>query len=60
MSHFALVDTETMSTEERGSIGEAKPTGWRTVCYYGAVGGNKLCNRCHLLGYQLTGQNANE
>lgn len=56
----ALVGTETMPTEERGSIGEVKPTGWHTVRYNGVVDGNYLYNRCHLLGYQLTGENANE
>ena len=57
---FALVGVETMPTEERGSIGEVKPTGWDTVRYNGVVDGNYLYNRCHLIGYQLTGENANE
>lgn len=57
---FALVGTETMPTEERGSIGEVKPSGWHTVRYNGVVDGNYLYNRCHLIGYQLTGENANE
>lgn len=57
---FALVGVETMPTEERGSIGEVKPSGWHTVRYNGVVDGNYLYNRCHLLGYQLTGENANE
>ena len=57
---FALVGTETMPTEERGSIGMVKPSGWQTVRYDGLVDGNYLYNRCHLIGYQLAGENANE
>lgn len=56
---FALVGTETMPTEKRGSIGEVKPSGWHTVRYNGIVDGNYLYNRCHLIGYQLAGENAN-
>ena len=56
----ALVGAETMPAEERGSIGTVKPSGWHTVRYDGLVDGNYLYNRCHLLGYQLTGENANE
>ena len=48
-----------MPTEERGSIGSVKPSGWQTV-KYDFVDGKYLYNRCHLLGYQLTGENANE
>lgn len=57
---FALIGTETMPTEERGSIGEVRPSGWHTVRYNGVVDGNYLYNRCHLIGYQLAGENANE
>ena len=56
---FALIGTETMPTEERGSIGSVRPSGWRTVRYNGVVDGNYLYNRCHLIGYQLAGENAN-
>ena len=49
-----------MPTEERGSIGEVRPAGWHTVRYNMVVEGNYLYNRCHLLGYQLSGENANE
>ncbi len=56
---FALVGTETMPTEKRGSIGMVKPSGWHTVRYDGLVDGNYLYNRCHLIGYQLAGENAN-
>lgn len=57
---MALVGKETMPTEERGEIGMIKPTGWHTVKYSGIVDGNYLYNRCHLIGYQLSGENANE
>lgn len=56
---FACVGIEIMPTEERGSIGMVKPSGWHTVRYDGVVDGNYLYNRCHLIGYQLTGENAN-
>ena len=55
----ALVGPETMPTEERESIGMIKPTGWHTV-RYDFVDGKYLYNRCHLIGYQLAGENANE
>ena len=48
-----------MPTEERGSIGMVKPTGWHTVRYDDLVDGKYLYNRCHLIGFQLTGENAN-
>lgn len=57
---MAVVSPETMPTEERGSIGMVKPSGWHTVRYDDLVDGKYLYNRCHLLGYQLTGENANE
>lgn len=56
---IANVSIDTMPTEERGSIGMVKPTGWHTV-KYDIVDGKYLYNRCHLIGYQLTGENANE
>jgi DNA-entry nuclease len=49
-----------MPTEERGEIGQIKPTGWHTVKYSGLVDGNYLYNRCHLIAYELSGENANE
>ena len=55
----ASVGLELMPTEERGDIGSVKPTGWHTV-KYDCVDGKYLYNRCHLIGYQLTGENANE
>lgn len=56
---YANVGTDLMPTEKRGSIGQVKPTGWHTV-EYDNVDGNHLYNRCHLIGYQLTAENANE
>lgn len=55
-----LASEETMPTEDRGDIGDVKPSGWHTVRYNGVVDGNYLYNRCHLLGFQLSGENANE
>jgi DNA-entry nuclease len=56
---LACIGEDLMPTEERGDIGAVKPTGWHTVKYDG-IDGNYLYNRCHLIGYQLTGENANE
>ena len=56
---MACIGTELMPTEERGSIGQVKPSGWQTVKYE-HVDGKYLYNRCHLIGFQLTGENANE
>lgn len=55
---IANVGKDIMPTEERGNIGMIKPSGWHTVKYQG-IDGNYLYNRCHLLGYQLTAENAN-
>lgn len=57
---FANISMEIMPTEERGEIGQIKPSGWHTVKYNGLVEGNYLYNRCHLIGYQLAGENDNE
>ena len=56
---FACVGQELMPTEDRGSIGQVKPSGWHLV-KYDCVDGKYLYNRCHLIGYQLTAENANE
>ena len=55
---YANICKELMPTEERGAIGMVKPTGWHTV-KYDNVEGKYLYNRCHLIGYQLAGENAN-
>lgn len=56
---FACVGQDLMPTEDRGSIGQVKPSGWHLV-KYDCVDGKYLYNRCHLIGYQLTAENANE
>ena len=56
---YANVGQDIMPTEKRGSISSVKPTGWVTA-KYDNVDGKYLYNRCHLIGYQLTGENANE
>lgn len=56
---FANICKVTMPTAERGEIGMIKPSGWQTVKYNGYIEGNYLYNRCHLIGYQLAGENAN-
>ncbi len=56
---YANIGRDLMPTEKRGKIGMIKPSGWHTV-KYDIVDGKYLYNRCHLIGYQLTGQNANE
>ena len=56
---YACIGQDLMPTKERGSIGMVKPTGWHTVRYDDLVDGKYLYNRCHLIGYQLTGENAN-
>lgn len=55
---FACLCTDTMPTEKRGEIGQVRPSGWHTV-KYSMVDGKYLYNRCHLIGYQLSAENAN-
>ena len=55
---YANICTELMPVEERGEIGQIKPSGWQTV-KYDCVEGKYLYNRCHLIGFQLAGENAN-
>lgn len=55
----ACIGSDLMPTEDRGNIGQVKPTGWVTA-KYDFVDGKYLYNRCHLIGFQLTGENANE
>lgn len=55
----ANIGYDLMPTEERGAIGMIKPTGWHTI-KYDIIDGKYLYNRCHLIGFQLTGENANE
>ena len=57
---FALIGLSLMPTEERGSIGMIRPTGFRTDRYDDLIATRYLYNRCHLIAYQLTGENDNE
>lgn len=56
----AVVSVDTMLSVPRGQIGMIKPSGWHTVRYDDLINDRYLNNRCHLIGYQLTGHNANE
>lgn len=56
---MACIGPELMPTEERESISSVKPSGW-VQAQYDIVDGENLYNRCHLIGFQLTGENANE
>ena len=56
---MASVSSELMPTQKRESISSVKPTGWINKAY-DVVDGRYLYNRCHLIGFQLTGENANK
>ncbi|MBD5118325.1 MAG: DNA/RNA non-specific endonuclease [Clostridiales bacterium] len=56
---YANICLEIMPTEPRGDIGQVKPSGWQSA-KYDCVDGKYLYNRCHLIGYQLAGENANK
>ena len=56
---IACIGQDLMPTQERGSISHIKPTGWHSV-RYDFVDGKSLYNRCHLIGHQLAGEDANE
>lgn len=55
----ALIDKSMMPTEKRGPIGHIRPSGWETIKYAEVIENLYLYNRCHLIAYQLTGQNDN-
>ena len=55
----ACIGQDLMPTEARESISSVKPTGWKNKSY-DTVDGGYVYNRCHLIGFQLTGENANE
>lgn len=57
---YANICQDLMPDTERESIGQVKPSGWHTINYHELIDGNYLYNRCHLIGYQLAGENANE
>ncbi|MBU5434769.1 DNA/RNA non-specific endonuclease [Pseudoflavonifractor sp. MSJ-37] len=56
---YVNVGVDLMPTEPRGNISQVRPTGWQSV-KYDNVDGKNLYNRCHLIGFQLTGENANK
>lgn len=56
---IANIGIDLMPTEKRESIGMIKPSGWHTI-KYDIINDKYLYNRCHLIGYQLTGENAND
>lgn len=56
---YACIGPDSLPTEERENTSAIEPTGWQSV-QYESVDGGYLYNRCHLIGYQLTGQSANE
>ncbi len=56
---FACIDSDCFPTEPRGEIGMIKPSGWHTVRYDDLIEDKYLYNRCHLIAYSLSGENAN-
>lgn len=56
---YACVGIDLMPIEDRGNISSVKPSGWQSTTYE-HISGKYLYNRCHLIGHQLTGENANE
>ena len=56
---YANIGKDLMPVEERGEIGMVKPSGWHTIKYPEVIEDLFLYNRCHLIGYQLSGENAN-
>ena len=56
---YANISKELMPTGKREPIGQVKPSGWHTQRYDNVVPGKYLYNRCHLIGFQLAGENAN-
>ena len=57
---FANVIKDIMPSSARESIGEVRPSGWHTVKYEKIIKDRYLYNRCHLIAFQLAGENANE
>ncbi len=56
---YANICQELMPTENRESISEIKPTGWHNNPY-DFIDGGYLYNRCHLIAFELAGENANK
>ena len=57
---MACIGQDIMPNEKREGIGQIKPTGWHTVRYDDLIKDKYLYNRCHLIGFQLAGENANK
>lgn len=58
---IACIGKDIMPTEDRESISSVKPSGWINKAYDSSlVDGRYIYNRCHLIGFQLTGENANK
>lgn len=55
----ACIGEDLMPDGEREDISEVEPTGWENR-EYDIVDGGYVYNRCHLIGFQLSGENANE
>lgn len=55
---IACLGSETFPREKRGSLGDVRPSGWHTVRYDDLIEDRYLYNRCHVIGYQLGGDNA--
>ena len=55
---YGQIGKETIPQEQRGPIGDVRPSGWQTVRYDDLIEDRYLYNRCHLIGYQLAGANA--
>lgn len=58
-SAYACIGQDLMPQKKRGNIGQVKPSGWQ-IAKYDEIDGKYLYNRCHLIGYQLSGENANK
>ena len=56
---YACIGTDSLPTEERVAIGMIKPSGWHTVRYDDVIEDKYLYNRCHLIAFELSGENAN-
>ena len=59
-STLANICPELMPEDDREEIGMVKPSGWHTIKYPDLIEDLYLFNRCHLIGFQLAGENANE
>lgn len=56
---YGSLGQEILPEEERGDISSIHPTGWKQNRYDCIKDGQALYNRCHLIAFSLSGQNAN-